>query len=65
MTSQCHLCRHYSGGITNVRVDGRTADEWEEWACELEGRFIESDYDSMDKGQCRFFERCTPEEIKQ
>jgi len=61
MTDQCSLCRHNRSGIVDIIVDGRTADQWEDWACEMEDEF--TDEDEPIGVNCRFFERCTPEEI--
>jgi hypothetical protein len=61
MTTDCHQCRHYQGGLSRVVVDNRTADEWEEWDCDISDQMTD---DELAMDVCPRFTPYTPEEIE-
>ena len=60
---QCGMCRHNRSGLVSIRVDGRTADEYEDWACAREDEFTEGIEEQIEQGKCPLFERCTEQEV--
>ena len=63
LTCPCSQCRWNRSGIEDIVVDGRTAAQYEDWGCAKEGEFTEDD--EPIGINCRFFERCIPEEVRE
>ena len=53
----CDDCIHNRTGSQRIIVDNKTADEWEEWGCEVEGKLTSELMENIDKAkECPYYE---------
>lgn len=54
---KCDDCKHNRTTIEDIKVDGWTAAQFEEWGCVHEDELSEEELDILwNKGECRFYE---------